>query len=521
MSLAVLLLALAPLLLVFVLLLIVNLPADIAGLCGWLAAVVVAFFFFNTPVEVIGKATLSGAVSSLPIGLAIGASVFQIAVMAEAGALGRVLAFIKTVSPGDRGIQVLLISCGIGILFTSFGAVTMAILPPILVGLGYSVFAAVALACLGYTGACIYALMGVPVVIFAHQAGIGLTEAGMLFAEFLPFTLLFVSLACLWLVGGSSLLRKSFWPAVWASLLSGLLAIPLAAGGIVTLTGIFVGAAYCVILLLFLRLRGQPIMLREETASPAAAPGVPLDKHPGLASAVSPWLILVGISILINTPALPFFELLFRKLAMPVEIIPGRPDMLRLFWQVYFWIPVCTLLCLPLLGMDRARFRAALQKTAARAPRPVAALTIFFAIASVYVYSGYDEHWGPSLPQENMIGILSLSASGLLGMAYAALAPFLGLIAGVISGSQSAGIAMLTKLHLSAGTHIGTSGPLLALFSALGSGLAGAVSPAKVMSAAASIDRIGEEGGILRAILGPVLFITAATALLGLLWLLV
>lgn len=513
MSLAVLLLALAPLLLVFVLLLIVNLPADIAGLCGWLSAVAVAFFFFGTPVEVIGRATLSGAISSLPIGLAIGASVFQIAVMAEAGALGRVLAFIKTVSPGDRGIQVLLISCGVGILFTSFGAVTMAILPPILLGLGYSVFAAVALACLGYTGACIYALMGVPVVIFAHQAGIGLTEAGMLFAEFLPFTLLCVSLACLWLAGGGVMLRKSFWPAVWASILSGLLAIPLAKMGIVTLSGIFVGMAYCVILLLFLRLRGQPIMLREEAAQPAG--------RLGLAAATSPWLLLVGVSIFINTPALPFFDLLFRNLSMPVEIIPGRPDMLRVFWQVYFWIPVCTLLCLPLLGMDRARFRAALQKTAARAPRPVAALTIFFAIASVYVYSGYDANWTPSRPQENMIGILSLSASGLLGTAYTALAPFLGLIAGVISGSQSAGVAMLTKLHLGAGEHIGLSGALLALFSALGSGLAGAVSPAKVMSAAASIDRIGEEGGILRALLVPVLLITTATALLGLLWMLV
>ena len=517
MSLAAVAIALLPLLIVFVLLLLLNAPADIAGLCGLAAAVLAAWLFFETPPQVIARATLSGAVSSLPIGLAIGASVFQIAIMAEAGAISRVVAFIKTVAPTDRGIQVLLINCGVGILFTAFGAVTIAIFPPILVGLGYSVFTAIALPCIGYTGGCIYALMGVPVVIFAHQAGIDLNEAGVLFAGFLPFMLFAVSLACLWLTGGLAMLRKGFLPATAASLISGFAATPLALAGVVTLSGIFVGVLYSLVLLAFLRLRGQPVFLREEKTAEAAdeaqTPPLPLW------AAASPWIVLVAVSILINLPVFPFFELLFRTLSMPVEIIPGKPDMLRVFWQVYFWIPVATLFCLPLLRMDKAKMRAAMKKTAARAPRPVLAITLFFAIASVYVYSGYGADWKLSVRENNMMALLSLSAAQLFGSAYVAVAPFLGLLGGVISGSQSAGVAMLTKLHLGVAAHLGASGTLVALLSALGSGLAGAISPAKVMSAAAAIDCIGKEGEVLRAMLGVILLVTAATAIFGVIWL--
>ena len=130
MSLIALLLALTPLLLVFVLLIGRNIAADISGIAGWVAAMLIACFYFDTPIHVALTATLSGIVASLPIGLAMGASSFQIMVMAETGALARVVDFIKGVAPTDKCIQMLLINCGIGILFTSIGAVTISIFPP-------------------------------------------------------------------------------------------------------------------------------------------------------------------------------------------------------------------------------------------------------------------------------------------------------------------------------------------------------------------------------------------------------
>jgi len=51
---------------------------------------------------------------------------------------------------------------------------------------------------------------------------------------------------------------------------------------------------------------------------------------------------------------LPFFHLTYRDLAMLLEIIPGAPERVRLFWQAYFWILVSTLLALPFLKPTRA-----------------------------------------------------------------------------------------------------------------------------------------------------------------------
>lgn len=512
MSLLALLLAVFPLILVFVLLIAKKTPADIAGACGWFVTMLIACLYYDTPLSVVLTASLSGVVASLPIGLAMGAAIFQIMVMAETGAMARVVDFIKSIAPTDTCIQMLLINCGIGIMFTAFGALTISIFPPILLALGYTTFAAIALPCIGYTGGCIYALMGVPVVIFASFAGIELREAGVLFAELLPIMLTMVGFACLWITGGRTMLMRGLLPAVAAGGVAGLVALPLAYLGGVTLTGIFVGFVYILVLLLILRLRGQPVLAAKDPQAPEKTYNM------SLLAAVSPWLVLVSISLVTNSPFFPVFKVLFVEWAMPVEIIPGRPEKLRIFWQSYFWIPIATLVCVPFLRGGKASVGAAWQKTLARAPRPLLAIAIFFSIASLYTYSGYSADWILAAPEKNMFGALSTAAAQALGQTYIVAAPFLGLFVGVISGSQSGSIAMLTKLHLGVAEHIAVPGAVLALLSALGGGLSGAISPAKVMNAASVIGKLGEEGAVLRSIIGITLLLTGGIALVALVW---
>ena len=507
-----LLFALLPLIVVFTMIIVQKKPADLAGGLGWLTAFLIALFYYNTPVSVLLTAGLSGVVASLPIGIAMGAATFQIFFMAETGAMERVVDYIKSVAPTDKCIQMLLINCGIGIMFTSFGAVTISIFPPILLALGYTTFAAIALPCIGYTGGCIYAIMGVPLLIFANFAGVELRDAGLLFAQFLPILLTIVAFASLWIAGGWTSLKQGFLPAIIAGVVAGLTALPVAYFGGVPLTGIIVGLAYILVLLLILRLRGQPIIAKADPNLP------PKTYRLGMMAAISPWLVLVVLSIIVNLPFFPVFDLLFKEWAMPLEIIPGRPEKLRIFWQSYFWIPVATLICVPLLKGNKASLSAAWQKTMSRAPRPILAIAIFFSIASLYTYSGFSSDWTLTNPANNMFGALSGFAAEALGQAYIVAAPFLGLFVGVISGSQSGSIAMLTKLHLGVGEHIGISGVTLALLSALAGGLSGAISPAKVMNAASVIGKVGEEGAVLRSIIGITMILTAIISLLALVW---
>ena len=161
------LLAFLPVVAIFLLLLVYRVAADTAGYIGWGVAALVAIFWFDTPVQVVLLASVAGLVASLPITLVMGASILQISVMQETGAVARVVALMKSIAPGQQAVQIMLINVGFGILLTSLGAVTVSILPPIMLALGYSTMTAILLPAIGYDALCTYALLGIPAVVLA------------------------------------------------------------------------------------------------------------------------------------------------------------------------------------------------------------------------------------------------------------------------------------------------------------------------------------------------------------------
>jgi lactate permease len=146
------------------------------------------------------------------------------------------------------------------------------------------------------------------------------------------------------------------------------------------------------------------------------------------------------------------------------------------------------------------------------------ASAVFFAIAFIINHSGKNADWQLLEPANNMVYVIAEAASRAFGGLYALVAPFLGLLAGFISGSETSAIAMLTAIHLSTAEKIGAVGLLIAAASGIGAGLASVISPAKLQNAAASIDRIGEEGQVLRVTFVVSLVITAVAAMMTMLW---
>jgi lactate permease len=226
----------------------------------------------------------------------------------------------------------------------------------------------------------------------------------------------------------------------------------------------------------------------------------------------------VIFSLLVNAPFLPFFNLTFTQLSMPVEVIPGAPEKLRVFWQAYFWVLISTILALPILKPTRGQFSKSIKKWSKRFPRPMLAAAVFFAIALVINHSGKGLDWTLVSPQNNMIYILAEAASTAFGRFYPFASPFLGLFAGFISGSEASAIAMLTDLHLTTASKIGAIGLVVAAASGIGGGLASVISPAKLQNASASIDRIGEEAKVIPLTFVISLIITGVCAILTLIW---
>ncbi len=514
MNLLAVLLALAPVIVIFGLLTLRRTPADVAGLIGWVVAALVAWLYFQTPPAVVLRASLGGLVASLPISLVVATSILQITVMLETGAIARVVALIKSVAPRDRVVQIMLINVGFGTLLTALGAVPVSILPPIMLALGYSSFAAIALPAIGYDALCTYALLGIPVVVFAGMVNQPVEAVGGYFARFMPAISTCIALGMLWIVGRWRLMWQGRVPALLAGLTAGLIAIGMNAVGLITLTGVAAGLGVVLVMLAYLKITRQPLLDRACLDDAVRV----LPRPMSLAAAVSPWLLLTCFSLVVNLPALRLFDLTFNKLAMPLAVIPTAPEKLRPFWQAYFWILVSTLLALPWLRPTRAQLRTSLHKWARRAPRPVFAAAVFFAIAFVINHSGKGTDWQLADPGHNMVQVVAGAAASGFGRLYPAVAPFLGLLAGFISGSETSAIAMLTALHLSTAEKIAAGGLLIAAASGIGGGLASVISPAKLQNAAASIDRIGEESQVIRTTFVVSLAITAVCALLALLW---
>ena len=508
------LLALSPIILIFLLLTLRRTAADVAGLIGWVAAVAAACLYFATPLGVALRASLGGIAASLPIALVVATSILQVTVMQETGALARVVALIKTVSPRNRVVQIMIINIGFGILLTSLGAVPVSVLPPIMLALGYSSFAAIALPAIGYDALCTYALLGIPAVVFANFVGRPVAEVGSLFARYMPVISTCIALGMLWIVGRWALVWKGFVPALLAGATAGFTAIAMNSVGMITLTGVAAGIAVILVMLGYLKVARQPLRDRGALGEADLAA---IRKMP-LWAALSPWLILTLFALLVNAPFLPFFDLAFQKWAMPLEIIPGAPEKLRAFWQAYFWILVSTALALPFLKPTRAQLDASLRKWLKRAPRPVFAAAIFFAIAYVINHSGKGLDWQLADPARNMVHVVAGASAAAFGRLYPFVAPFLGLLGGFISGSETSAIAMLTALHLTTAQKIGAAGLLVAAASGIGGGLASVISPAKLQNASASIDRIGEESVVIRTTFVISLVITAVCGLMTLLW---
>jgi len=514
------LLAISPVVVIFLILVLFRRPADVTGSLGWVFTALLAWLVFRTGWPVILRASLSGIVASLPIALVVATSILQMTLMQETGALERLIVTLKTVARGNQIIQILIINVGVGTLLTALGAVPVSILPPIMLALGYSAFAAIALPAIGYDSLCTYALLGTPVVIFAQFTGQTPEAVGSYFARFMPVITTLIALGMLWIVGRWRMVGRGLVPAIITGLVAGFIAIGMNHVGLVTITGIASGAGVAIVMALYLVVLRKPVFDR----SGLGPDDLKTEGTMSLARALSPWIVLVVLSLVANEPWVGVKRLLFDTIAMPWGIIPKQPEKLRVFSQAYWWILVSTAISLPFLRATGTQVKETFRTWWKRAPRPVFSAAVFFAIAYIINHSGKpgaigaDGRWLLPDANFNMVALVATASAQTLGKFYTLVAPYLGLLAGFISGSESSAIAMLTRLHMTTAAQIGASGYVVAAASAVGGGLASVISPAKLQNAAAAIDRIGMETEVIKTVVVIAVVIVLAAAGLAFVW---
>jgi lactate permease len=520
MSLLMLLLTLLPIAVILVMLIAWKKPADISGIAGWLVISIIAYFAFQTSVEVIARSTLAGFIRSFSVSLIVATSLLQMAYMEKSGALKRVIIFIKTIACENRAVQIMMINIGFGTLMVAVGATPVSLLPPILIALGYSTYVAIALPAIGYDSLCTYALLGAPIVVFVDIANsflgkgneINLAQAGSVFFMFLPLVSTLIGFCMLWIVGKWKGIKEGWIPCLITGGVVWIVSyFTNKFENLVVLTGVLCGLAVIIAMVLYLVLTGKKVIDKSRLTKEE----LEYEKKYPLWKALSPWILLIAVILILNIPK-DIFNYLYRTVKLPILGLTanGAPLDTRALWNAYTWIFVSILLSLPFIRPSGKQLKETLKLWWKRAPRPVFSAAIFFAIGEVMNMSGYNMT-AKNFAVPSMVKILADYSASFFQNAYGGIVAFIGLFGGFITGSEASTIAMFGKYTLTTAKNLqmGLMGLIIITAGlAFGGGLASVISPAKLQNAAASIDKLGEENKVIRVAFVFSLILTLITS---------
>ena len=516
------LLALFPLLVVVFGVAFLRQSGLVMAVVGLILTIVLAVFWFGTPFEVVLGASVYGFVKSFGISVSVAATMLMIFLMREVGVLGTVSKVIKHQVVGDE-IRALYIGIGFGSFLTSLGVVTPALFPPLLVAMGFSPTAAVAISVLGYDPTTSFSLLSLPITLPAQVGGLNPIEFAFKIALFLPVVSVGFSFAILWLTGGKQSMRKGAVPAlvcglalafaclgtVSADYFSGIEYVPLRVVGVV--------AGLCAMLSLLIYQR-----LTHRSRTVEVDPSYPTRKE--VFRAFSPWIMLTVLAVVVSAPQVGSWLSNLLGSVEQVIIFADQKVDLDLLSQIYTWIFVAVLLSLFTLKPTGKQLKRAFGVWVRRFWGPFLTFGLYFAVSFVMADSAMEIVNGALRPISgvydafNMNVVLGETLASIFGVGYVFVAASLGLFGAIVGGSEASSNVLFLKIQKTASDKVGLgeAGFMTVYGShAVAGGVASAVTPAKINNAVVTIDAGKEtESLIMRKHLIVAVLLTIATGIL-------
>ena len=508
-------LAILPILLIFIGLVFLKQSGTLMGVVGWLLTVILAILFFNTSPDIALYASWAGVLSSFGISLMVLFTILQVTMMDVTGAITRITAYIKSIA-AERYEQIMILNVGFGSFLVSIGATPVTMLPPIMLALGFSPIAAVALPCLGYDPLTSFSLLAVPITIPAAAFGFDAKVLGTTVALFLPVISTGIALGMLWVADGWDGVKKGFSTALVAGLTLGFSAIVfvnILPGSAIGLVGVFSGLVTIAVLFLLRAIRGKPLNAVSVPDTTAAQGGMPLWK------AAFPWILLVTFAIIISIPVIQSGLYAFLGPIQKIPVVANKIVDLKLLNQAYFWVLISTIIAAPLLVKTGEEAKKILSLWVKRAWAPTLAAMVFFAIAYVMDWSSQTVTNGtlgfaPGANAFNMNVVIGLSLALFFGVAFPLFSPTLGLFGAFVSGSESSSNVMFYGILKKSSEVLNLNFMQVYAAHAVAGGIASGVAVAKIINAAAVVDKIGIEGEVVRKVAPVAILLTLLTGVM-------
>ena len=496
-------LAIAPILIILILMVGFRWKASQAGAAGYLAALLISWLWFGINLETLAYAHAKAVFLILDVLLIIWTAFLLFRVVDEAGGI-QVLSQTMPFLTADRGMQALLI----GWIFASFlqgvggFGVPTAVIAPILVGLGFSPLNAVVIPSLGHTWSVTFGSLGASFNAMMAATNLGWEVLAGPAAVFLGITGLLVGVSVLLVVGGWKTLRGLWLPLT-------LIGISMAAAQYFTVSRGFwnIGGLVGGTAGLFV---GIPLAwLYKGKSTPAQR--IPWRK---VLISLSGYGVLICLTLIMQLiPAINEFlsQVKFgfnfpettTSLAYSVPAGPGRQLYLMRHAGMILLVSsgAAYLIFLKAGWYEGGAFNRIIKSTASRV------IPSSLGITSIVMMAVIMQHAG-------MTDTLAFGFSSAIGWFYPALSPWLGALGAVMTGSNANSNLVFSALQQRTAEILGLPVALILAAQTTGGALGSVAAPTKVIVGASTAGMEGEEGAILRKLLPIICILLAIISLL-------
>ncbi len=499
------LVAAAPLVLIWVLMLRYRWSAAKAGLAGYALTLALAVGVFGLSARGLGVAHGKALLLSLDVLLIIWAAYGFYRVVDEAGAISDLAHALARLTE-DRDMQALLLGWAFASFLQSMGGfgVPVAVVAPLLVGLGFSPLAAVVIPAVGHGWAVSFGSLATAFRALEAASGWPGAQVAPWAAGLLGLAAVGTGWAVAHASGGWGAVRRLAWRALLMALAMAGVQWALAAAGLWSVAALGGSLAGGLVGLALAPRRNAAARTAASPAWPEAAAGYGLLVAVVLVVQFVP-PVRQALSAITLTAAFPQVETT-RGFVVPAEagrrIVLLRHTGARLFYAA--WLAAA-------FYAWRGRYRPGVWRRVLRATvrgtrKATGGILTMMALAVVMQHAGMTE-------------ALARGLARVAGAAYLWVVPWLGALGAFMTGSNTNANVLFGLLQRRTAELLGLAVPLVLAAQTAGAAVGSVLAPAKVIVGASTTRMTGREGEVMAAlaryILALLVLITVAAWLVS------
>jgi lactate permease len=235
------------------------------------------------------------------------------------------------------------------------------------------------------------------------------------------------------------------------------------------------------------------------------------DRHIGMSSAWSPYVLVAALLVLTRLDFLPFKEFM-RSAVLAVPAVFGtdidiKVEPLYLPGTIFL---IAAMFTFSIHRMNLASAKAAVQKSAATALRASFALIFTVPMVQVFINSG-----GGTAGFERMPIVLADGVAALVGSAWPLFATFIGGLGAFVAGSNTVSNMMFSSFQFGVGERIGVDPTWVVALQAVGGAAGNMICVHNVVAASAVVGLLGKEGMVIRQTFLPFVYYAGFTGAVG------